>query len=1068
MPRRVRRILLEMRAMIGWSLRFRLLILGIAAAAILVGATQLANAPVDTLPEFGPATVEIQTEALGLSATEVEQLITVPLEADLLHGVAFLSDIHSQSVPGLSSIVMTFERGTSVLRARQMVAERLTQAHALPNVSKPPAMLQPLSSERRVLMVGLSSKDVSLIEMSVLAHWTIRPRLLSVPGVANVAVWGQRDRQLQVLVDPKRLRERGVSLSEVIETAGNALWVSPLTFLDASTPGTGGFIDTENQRIGVQHIQPITSPEELGKVAVVRDHPIPGAKQLILSDVATIVEDHQPLIGDAVVDGGPGLALVIEKFPGADTLAVTRDVEATLAAMQPGLTGITIDTSLFRPASYLESAAGNVGLAAVVALALIVIVLVALGRRRAALISLVTVPLGIGAGAIVLVALGVNVNALVIAGLALAVGVVVDDAVIGADAADRRGRERRQDDHELSPVELILEATSEARGPLLYATLITGFAMIPAFLAGGVVGAFMPTFALAFGAAVLISMIVALTVTPALCYLLRAGDRLPRREPSYARNVRLAYSSLLTRFVDRTRAAAVGLGAAAILAAVIVGISVVPGVAKSPLPTFRDPNLLVQWAAAPGTSAPEMARLVGVVSGALRAVPGVKDVGGHVGRAILSDQVVDINSGELWLSLDPARDYDTTVAAVEQVLSNYPAFQRELTTYPAERVSAVLPQPSSDLTVRVFGQEQDVIDQQAQVVQAAVAKVDGVKSASIAQRASEPTLTIEVDIAKADAYGLKPGDIRRAATTLLSGIGVGSLFEDQKVFDVVVWGIPDVRQDVNAVADLPIDTPAGRQVRLGDVASVEVVDAPAVIERDGVFRYVDVAVTVANRDLASVARDLDSAIKSIAMPMEYRAEVVGNYAERLNSQAWMLAAAVMAAIAIYLLLQAAFQSWRVAALVFLTLPGGVVGGALLAFLFGGSPTLGTLFGFLLVVAIAARNGILLVSDIQRLERSGELTGNAAVLHAATERFPAVLATTVATILALAPFVLLGDRPGYEVVRPMVLVVIGGLVTATLQNLFILPTLYRRVGPSPEGDPSAAPVSETPALEPATA
>ena len=1057
-----------MRAIVAWSLRFRLLVLGIAAAAMLLGANQLAHAAVDTLPEFGPATVEIQTEALGLSANEVEQLITVPLEADLLHGVAFLSDIHSQSVPGLSSIVMTFEPGTNVLRARQMVAERLTQAHALPNVSKPPAMLQPLSSERRVLMVGLSSKDVSLIEMSVLAHWTIRPRLLSVPGVANVAVWGQRDRQLQVLVDPKRLRERGVSLSEVIETAGNALWVSPLTFLDASTPGTGGFIDTENQRIGVQHIQPITSPEDLGKVAVVRDHPVPGAKQLVLSDVATIVEDHQPLIGDAVVDGGPGLALVIEKFPGADTLAVTRGVEAALVAMQPGLTGITIDTSLFRPATYLEAAAGNVGLAAIIALALIVIVFVVLGRRRAALISLVTVPLAIGAGATVLIAFDVNVNALVIAGLALAIGVVVDEAVIGADAADRRGRERREGDRELSALELILEATSEARGPLMYATLITGFAMVPAFLAGGVVGAFMPTFAIAFGAAVLASMIIALTVTPALCFLLRTGERAPRREPGFARTLRVAYTALLTRFADRTRTAVVGLAGAAILAAVIVGVSVVPGVAKSPLPTFRDPNLLVHWEAAPGTSAPEMSRVVGEVSAALRQVPGVNDVGGHVGRAVLADQVVGINSGEIWLSLDPTRDYDATVAAIGSVLKGYPAFQREVTTYAAERVSAILPQPSSDLTVRVFGQEQAVIEQQAKVVQSAVAKVAGVSSATIAKGSTEPTLAIEVDIAKADAYGLKPGDIRRAATTLLSGIGVGSLFEDQKVFDVVVWGVPELRQDVASIGDLPIDTPAGRQVRLGDVASVEVVETPSVIQRDGVFRYVDVSVGVANGDLATVARNIDTTLKSIGMPMEYRAEVVGNYAERLDSQAWMLAAAVMAAIAIYLLLQAAFQSWRVAALVLLTLPGGLVGGALLAFIFGGPPSLGTLFGFLIVFAITARNGILLVTDIQRLERSAELTGRAAILHAAAERFAPVLATSVATILALSPFVLLGDRPGYEVVRPMVLVVIGGLVTATLQNLFILPTLYQRVGPSPEGDTSAEPVTEAPALEPATA
>src|SRR5690349_6624790 len=290
-----------MRAVVGWSLRFRLIVLGIAAAVMLIGAAQLSRAPVDVLPEFAPPYVEIQTEALGLSADEIEQLVTVPLEADLLHGVAFLHEIRSQSVAGLSSIVMIFDPGTNVYRARQMVAERLTQAHALPSVSKPPAMLQPLSSASRVMMVGLSSKDVSVIDMSVLTRWTIRPRLLSVPGVANVTVWGQRERQLQVLVDPARLNQLHVSLADVIETTGNSMWVSPLTFLDASTPGTGGFIDTPNQRLSIQHVLPISGADELAKVTMIPSSTGPrtiGGRPLQLGDVAKVVEDHQPLIGD--------------------------------------------------------------------------------------------------------------------------------------------------------------------------------------------------------------------------------------------------------------------------------------------------------------------------------------------------------------------------------------------------------------------------------------------------------------------------------------------------------------------------------------------------------------------------------------------------------------------------------------------------------------------------------------------------------------------------------------------------------------------------------------------------
>src|SRR5919109_719214 len=309
------------RAMLRWivgsSLKLRFLIVPVAAGMVLLGVTQLRHAPVDVLPEFTPPLVDIQTEALGLSAQEVEQLVTVPLEQDLLNGVAFLDQIRSQSLPGLSRIELIFQPGTDVLAARQLVQERLIQAPGgIPNVSKAPIMLQPLSSTSRVMMVGLSSRDVSLIDMSVLARWKIRPRLMAVPGVANVAIWGQRERQLQVQVDPQRLRRLGVTLDQVMASTGNALWVSPLSFVEASTPGTAGFIDTPNQRLGIQHILPITTAKDLSQVRI--------------GDVGRVVEDHQPLIGDAVVNDGPNLMLVVEKFPGANTLEVTRGIEAAL------------------------------------------------------------------------------------------------------------------------------------------------------------------------------------------------------------------------------------------------------------------------------------------------------------------------------------------------------------------------------------------------------------------------------------------------------------------------------------------------------------------------------------------------------------------------------------------------------------------------------------------------------------------------------------------------------------------------------------------------------------------
>ncbi|HET7073019.1 MAG TPA: efflux RND transporter permease subunit, partial [Mycobacterium sp.] len=340
-----------MRWIVGSSLRFRLLVLPVAAALTAIGVAQLRAAPVDVLPEFSPPTVQVQTEALGLSAVEVEQFITVPLEQDLLNGVPWLSTIRSQSVAGLSQVDLVFEPGTDVIKARQVVGERLTQAVALPHVSKAPVMIDPVSSTSRVMVIGLSSPDISLIDMSVLARWQIKPRLQGLPGVANVAIWGQRERQLQVQVDPKRLAAAGVTLNQVVATTGNALWVSPLTFIEASTPGTGGFIETPTQRLTIQHVLPITTAKDLAQVPVEDVAGVP----LRLGDVADVVEDHQPLIGDAVVDDGPGLMLVVEKAPGANTLEVTREVEDALQALRPGLGGIKIDTSVYRPATYIES-----------------------------------------------------------------------------------------------------------------------------------------------------------------------------------------------------------------------------------------------------------------------------------------------------------------------------------------------------------------------------------------------------------------------------------------------------------------------------------------------------------------------------------------------------------------------------------------------------------------------------------------------------------------------------------------------------------------------------------------
>lgn len=1053
------------RALVGWSLRFRVLVVGLAAGLLVFGAVQLPKAPLDVVPDFGPTYVEVQTEALGLSATEVEQLITVPLEADLLQGVAFLDSIESESVEGLSSIVMTFEPGTDLFQARQVVAERLTQAHALPNVSKPPLMLQPLASANRVLMVSMTSAETSLIDMSILARWTVRPRLLGVPGVANVAIWGLRERQLQVLIDPNQLRDQRVSIQHVLETTGNAMWVSPLTFLDASTPGTGGFIDTPNQRLGVQHVFPIRSAADLAEVPIAPEDT--GGRIVRLGDVSTIVEDHQPLIGDAIVGAaGDGLLLVIERFPGADTRAVTAGVEDALAALQPGLTGIQLDSNVFRPATYIDSAVGSVSLAALVGLLLAMVALMLLFRNwRSVLIALLTIPLALAAAASVLFLLGASISAVTVAGLVLAVGMIVDEVVVGVDAVARRLRTPVAADADRTRAGIVLAATLEGRGSLLFGSLAGVALIVPLFFATGIAGAFVPAFAIAYLLGIAAAVVVALLVVPALSSLLSdvgTGAPVPTEGSVEAapaassttgpRRLAGAYDRVLARMMARTRPSVV-MGAAVVVGVIaIAGSLAMPAMSGSLLPTFRERQLLITWDAAPGTSRPEMDRLVTRASEELRSVGGVSNVGAHVGRAIVSDQVVSINSGEIWVTISPSADYDTTVDAVEAIIAGYPGIDHTLLSYSDQRVSQILSGSQDDVVVRVYGQDLDVLRAKAGEIRDAVASVGGVGRAMVDEPALEPGIEIEVNLDRAQAYGIKAGDVRRAAAVLLSGIEVGSIFQDQKIFSVVVWGKPDTRRSLTTIQDLPVQAPGGAFVRLGDVADVRIADSPAVIHREGVFRRVDVAVDVQGRDLAAVTADIQQEITGIEFPLEYHAEVRTLAANRQADLVGLLAVAVGAAIFAFLLLQAAFGRWRLAIFLFVALPSvliGSVAGSLIA----GGPSLGTVLGGLGVLALAIRQAVALFDRCRALEASGVVFGPDLVARAAQDRFVPIVSTALATALAMAPAVVLGDVAGLELIRPMAITMIGGLVTSTVFVLLISPSVYLQAGPDGLPDPA---------------
>jgi CzcA family heavy metal efflux pump len=1029
-----------MRWIVGSSLKFRFLVVALAAALMAFGTQQLRDMPVDAFPEFAPPRVEIQTICLGLSAAEVESLVSIPLEQSL-NGVEGLDVIRSKSVPQLSSIELLFKDDTDVLHARQLVQERVEAVTpSLPTWAAPPFMMPPTSTTSRVMKIGVSSKTVGVVPLSTIAYWKIRARLLRVPGVANVAIWGEHLEQLHVQVDPARMRERHVGLEQVMESTSDALDAGLLRFSDGAVIGTGGFIDTPNQRLTLQHVLPIVRPTDLATIPIASR----GQRTVRLGDVAQVVTGTQPLAGDAVINDGPGLLLVVEKFQWGNTLDVTRGVETAIDELQPGLPGIEIDTHIFRASNFIETAIDNLTHALLIGALLVVLVLGAfLFDWRAALISVVAIPLSLVAAGLVLYWRGTTVNVMVLAGLVIALGVVVDDAIIGVQNILRRLRENHRKGSPKSTAEITLEASLEVRGPIVYATLIILIAMAPIFFLQGLTGAFFRPLVLAYVLAVLVSLLVALTVTPALSLILLSRTSLERRTSPLERWLGRGYRAVLSPVLYRARWAYL---AAALT--VVAGIAVVPFLGESLIPTFKERDFLGHWITKPGSSLPEETRVVARASHELRSIPGVNHFGSHIGQAFLADEVAGVNFGENWIAVDPNADYDATLASIEDVVDGYPGMFHDVQTYLNERIDEVLAGASEPIVVRVFGRDLDVLHRKADEIRDAIAAIDGVTDASVEFQEGVSHVEVEVDLAKAQRYGIKPGDVRRATATMIESEEVGDIFRGGRAYDVHVWSTPETRNSLTSLRELPLDTPGGGHVLLGDVAHLRVTPTPNVVHHEGTSRSIDVVAGVEERDLGSVASGVERRLQSIRFPQEYHAELLGEFAERQAAQKRLLLFGIAAAIGILLLLQVSLRSWRLATLSFLTLPMALVGGALAAWLSGGVLSLGSLVGFYTVFGIAARNGILMINHFQHLEEhEGETFGRKLVLRGAQERLSPILMTTLATGLALVPLVIAGNAPGHEVEHPLAIVVVGGLVTSTLLNLFVVPPLYLRFGRS---------------------
>ena len=1033
-----------MRWLVGSSLKFRFLVIALAAGMMFFGVEELRKMPVDVFPEFAPPMVEIQTPCLGLSSQEVESLVTVPLE-QALNGVPGLDVMRSKSVEQLSAVKMYFKPGTDLLRARQLVQERVAVASlTLPTWSAPPVMLPPLSATSRMMKIGISSKKLSVIDLSMIGYWTIRQRLLRVPGVANVAMWGERLEMPQVQVVPELLRKHGVTLDEVMTATSDTLDVGLFQFSDGHLVGAGGWVDTPNQRLQIRSVLPLifdphkVTPDALANMPVA----VRNGRQLYLKDVARVVVDHQPMVGDGIINDGPGLLLIVEKFPWGNTLQVTRGVEEALNALRPGLPDVDIDHQIFRPATFIEMSIDNLSTAMIIGAVLMVLMLFAfLYEWRVALISSVAIPLSVVAAGLVLYVRGATINVMILAGLVIALGDIVDDAIIDIENVMRRLRQHRKEGSNKSLAKIILEASLEVRGAIVYATLIEVFAILPIFFLEGLSGAFFKPLALSYALSLLASMVVALTVTPAMALVLLRNVPLESRESPIVPWLQRGYEAILSRIIRTPRPAYITVGVI-----VLAGVVVWPQLGQSLLPSFKERDFLMHWLTKPGTSWPEMNRITIQASKELRSIPGVRNFGAHIGQALIMDEVVGMYFGENWISVDPSVDYDKTVASIQSTVDGYPGLFRDVLPYLKERIREVLTGSSQAIVVRIYGHDLDVLHEKATEVRESLKGIEGIIDLHVELHEKIPQIEVKVDLAKAQRYGLKPGDVRRAAATIVAGEEAGDIMLGNRTYDVQVWSVPEARSSLTNIRELQLDAPGGRYVQLQDVADVYVAPTPNVVSHENLKRRLDVRANVRGRDLGSVVADVEARLQKIEFPREYYPALVGEFKERQAAQNRLLLVSVLAMLGVLLILQVSFRSWRLATFSFLTLPSALVGGVLATYFTDGVVSLGSLVGFLTVLGVAARNGIMLIDHFQHLERyEGETFGPALVLRGARERISPIMMTALTSALAIGPLVVAGKIPGHEIEYPLAVVVLGGLVTSTLLNLFVVPSLYLRFG-----------------------
>jgi CzcA family heavy metal efflux pump len=1027
------------------SVRYPGVIVALALTIVAYGLFTLSRAHLDVFPEFSPAQVVLQIEAPGLSAELVETQVSQPVE-NALAGLPGLESLRSQSIPGLSVVHVFFPEGSDIYRNRQVVSERLTALTGQLPRGVVPAITPLTSSASTVLGVGVTSDKRSMMELRTLVDWTLRPHLLAVQGVAEVNVFGGDIRQWQIQADAEKLRRYGLALEDVVAAARHATGVA----------GTG-FVKTPNQHILVQTDAQPRSPEDVGRTLLAYRE----GRAIRISDVAKVVEAAAPSIGAAAIDGTPGVFLMVQGQLGSNTHAVTEDLEAALAELKPLLDReqVRLHPNLFRPANFIETAVRNVQRDILIGSALVVLVLfLFLFNTRTAVICATAIPVSLLAAVLVLDYLGASLNIMVMGGLAIALGEVVDDAIIDTENIFRRLRLNRAALQPRPVEDVVLQASVEVRSSVVYATFIVALVFVPLLTLGGVAGKLFAPLGMAYIFAILASLVVAVTLTPALCYLLLGRAELKAEDPPFVRWLKPRYLGVLNR-IERFPGRVIGVAGVVIVA----GIAMLPLFSGEFIPALREGHYIMHMSAVPGTSEAESLRIGRKVSQAIGAIDGVQSVAQWVGRSKNGADTFGTHYSEFEVEIGalPGREQSRILREIRATLAGerggtWPGVTFAVNTFLTERIEETITGYAAPFVANLYGASLDLLDRDALAVAAALSTVPGAHDVQIQAPPGTPQLAVRLRHERVAAMGLQPLAVLEAVQAGYEGAQVGQIFRDGQVTDLVVVLDPRQRGKVTEVGALPLRNPDGRLLRLADVADIEVGGGRYKILHAEGRRIQTVTANVAGRDLADFDRDARARIAaSVKLSEGNYVTYAGTARAQAEARTDLLVHSALAGIGIFLLLYIAFNNLNNLAITFVNLPFALIGGVIAVFATGGWMSLGSLVGFVTLFGITLRNSIMLVSHYQHLVEVERLPWNLdTALRGAGERLPSILMTALVTALALMPLALGSGEPGREIEGPMATIIVGGLVTSTLLNLLILPAILLHFGRfAPRANPS---------------